>query len=145
MKRIALIFSSALLLVSSFGLAQDDTVINLGQSEAGEHLVDANGQALYLFLPDNQRASTCVDECLEQWQPMELTGGIGVSGGVQISLIGTIELEDGTIQVTYNLWPLYRYVDDSAPGEGETVALGHGLGDAWYLVTVDGDALGLEE
>ncbi len=146
MKRFALILSSALLLLTGMALAQDNTEIKLAESEAGAHLVDVNGQPLYLFLPDEQRTSTCTEECLEQWEPVELVGGIGVDGGVQIALIGTIELEDGTIQVTYNLWPLYRYVGDATADEDGTVTpAGHGLDDAWYLVTVDGDALGLEQ
>lgn len=135
MKRIALLLSS-LLLFAGVGLAQNDTVINLAETEAGLHLVNSEGQPLYLFLADEQRTSTCEGECLEQWQPLELVGGIRMGDGVKVILIGTIELEDGTIQVTYNQWPLYLYTGEDAPASG--------LDDAWYLVTGEGTPLGLE-
>jgi len=141
MRKTAILLSG-LLFLAGFGLAQGDTEINLAQTEAGEHLVNVDGQPLYLFLPDDQRTSTCVGECLDDWQPLELVGGIRMGDGVQVMLIGTIELEDGTIQVTYNQWPLYLYTGDADDGSTQ---LGHALDDAWYLVSGDGTPVGLEE
>ena len=37
--------------------------------------------------------------------------------GVEQSLLGTTRRRDGRLQVTYNGWPLYYYVDDIRPGQ----------------------------
>ena len=137
MRKLASLLAG-LLLVSGLAFAQN-TELALAEGDAGHYLVDVDGQALYLFLPDNQRFSTCNDECLTDWEPVELVGGIAIGEGLSIALVGTIERDDGTIQVTYNLWPLYRYA-----GDDNGAPQAHGLGDSWYLVTGEGNALGLE-
>jgi predicted lipoprotein with Yx(FWY)xxD motif len=42
--------------------------------------------------------------------------------------LGTTTRDDGSIQVTYNSWPLYYYHDDAAPGD----ANGQGIEDIWF-------------
>ncbi|MDH5372750.1 MAG: hypothetical protein OEX97_07385, partial [Acidimicrobiia bacterium] len=42
--------------------------------------------------------------------------------------------------VTYNGWPLYYFANDSAPGDIN----GQGLNDVWYVVSAEGDAIGLD-
>ena len=65
----------------------------------------------------------------------------GMAGdGVDSTLLGTITRDDGTTQVTYNGWPLYRYHEDLAAGDTN----GQGLdeyGGLWYLVSPTGDAV----
>ena len=105
----------------------------------GQALVDSKGRSLYLFTNDiqNSGASSCMDDCLAEWPPL-LTDGDPVAGaGVDAAMLGTITREDGTTQVSYNGWPLYYFVDDTAPGD----ALGQGLGDVWFLVTPAGEAI----
>ena len=48
------------------------------------------------------------------------------------------ERDDGTLQVTYNGWPLYYYLGDMEAG----VATGQGLGDNWYVLDATGTAIG---
>jgi predicted lipoprotein with Yx(FWY)xxD motif len=43
---------------------------------------------------------------------------------------GTINRRDGSVQGTYNGRPLYRFVDDEAPGD----ASGDGVGGLWRAV-----------
>lgn len=104
----------------------------------GTYLVDGDGASLYLFTSDTQgEASTCTGDCSEAWPPLTVDGEIGFGDGVSLDLLGTVEREDGAHQVTYDGWPLYAYADDQEPGDVQ----GHGLGDAWFLIRPDGDAV----
>ena len=53
-------------------------------------------------------------------------------------MLGTVERRDGSLQVTYNGWPLYYFVKDGKPGDtiGQDM---EGFGGEWYLVSPDGD------
>ena len=48
--------------------------------------------------------------------------------GLNASAFNTIIRSDGTKQLTYEGWPLYRYAQDKAPGSIK----GEGIGDVWY-------------
>jgi predicted lipoprotein with Yx(FWY)xxD motif len=61
------------------------------------------------------------------------TAGAGLTG-----TIGTISRPDGTTQVTYNGWPLYRYSKDAKAGD----ATGQGVGGIWYAMTATTAAAG---
>ena len=105
----------------------------------GEALVDGEGRSLYLFTNDTQNSGTsaCEGDCLVNWPPL-LTDGDPVAGeGVDEAMLGTITLPDGTTQVTYNGWPLYYYIDDTAAGD----ANGQGVGGVWFLVTPAGEMI----
>ena len=108
-------------------------------ADFGPILVDGAGMSLYLFTNDTQNsgASTCADDCLAAW-PALLSDGDPVAGeGVDAALLGTITRDDGTTQVTYNGWPLYYYAEDAAAGDTN----GQGVGDVWFLVTPEGEAV----
>src|SRR5690606_17088806 len=124
----------AVLGIAMFGFAQQDAasesvIINLAESsEIGAYLVDQNGMALYLVVPAAQGPSTCYDDCATNWPPVtvESADALPTLGeGLDSSLVGTVERDDGTLQVTYNGWPLYYYLGDMEAG----VATGQGLGD----------------
>lgn len=110
--------------------------LGVAESSDGEHLVDADGNSLYLFVPDEQGASTCYDSCAATWPPLE--GPLEAGAGVDPDMVGTVTRDDGVEQVTYNGWPLYLYAADSAPGDTN----GQGVGGVWYLVDSAGDAIG---
>ena len=107
----------------------------------GTVLVDGQGLTLYLFVPDKQSgSSSCYGECASAWPPLLLPDGVTtpVAGtGIKSALLGTTHRTDGTVQVTYNKWPLYTWVGDSGPGQ----ASGQGLnnsGGLWYVLSPDG-------
>ena len=144
-----LTLSAALLSCSALGLclaaggaaAQDGTPVELRQDPAlGPFLVDSSGMSLYLFEADTAGASTCFDDCMAAWPPL-VTDGPAVAGtGVDQALLGTTERPDGLTQVTYGGWPLYYYVEDTAPGETR----GHDFEDfgaEWYLVSPTGETV----
>jgi predicted lipoprotein with Yx(FWY)xxD motif len=127
-------------LVAIAALAQSADVALAVRTDAalGDHLVDGAGMTLYLFTPDEQGASTCVDACAENWPPLLADGDVAVAEGLDAALVGTVERADGALQVTYGGWPLYTFVNDAAAGD----ANGQGINDVWYVVGTDGTALG---
>lgn len=100
-------------------------------------LVDGDGRALYLFTNDSPGVSTCVDTCLVNWPPLLFTGELSGGMALDSDLLDTIERDDSTVQVTYNGWPLYHYIGDVEAG----ATTGQGVGDVWFLVDVDGNAI----
>jgi len=110
----------------------------------GTVLVNGQGLTLYLFVPDKQSgASTCYGACAQAWPPLQLPTGVTapVAGpGVQSALLGTTTRTDGTVEVTYNKWPLYLYVTDSEPGQATGQAVNN-LGGLWYVMSPDGKAI----
>jgi predicted lipoprotein with Yx(FWY)xxD motif len=113
-------------------------------SGLGTVLVNGQGLTLYMFVPDKQRGrSTCYRTCASGWPPLRLPTGVTVpvaSGRARPSLLGTTTRKDGSLQVTYNRWPLYLWVSDTRPGQ----ATGEGidsLGGYWYALTPRGQVI----
>jgi predicted lipoprotein with Yx(FWY)xxD motif len=50
-------------------------------------------------------------------------------------MLGTVERDDGTTQVTYNDLPLYYFSGDQAAGDLE----GQGLNDVWWVLSPEGE------
>lgn len=135
-----LIASAILLLVLVTAAAQNAanaTVKTTESPEYGVHLTDAEGMNLYLFVRDEEGASTCTGRCAENWPPLLAEGEPVAGEGVDAELLGTTEREDGGTQVTYAGHPLYRYVRDQAPGDDN----GQGLGNSFFLVSAEGEAI----
>jgi predicted lipoprotein with Yx(FWY)xxD motif len=102
-------------------------------------LVDDQGRVLYLFTNDTQNSGTsaCTGDCLAAWPAVVATGSAVAGEGVDESLLGTITRDDGTMQLTYNGWPLYYYASDVAPGD----MTGQGMNNVWYIVSGTGTAI----
>jgi predicted lipoprotein with Yx(FWY)xxD motif len=77
------------------------------------------GFTLYAFSLDKRNKDACqgIPACLTAWPPVTAPNGVAPGPGVKRSLIGTIRLKSGRVQVTYNGRPLYRYAGDTHPGE----------------------------
>lgn len=114
------------------------TLMQTGQS--GPYLADDAGSALYMLEGDTD-GSGCVDTCLEAWPPMLVSDAQPTAGaGLRGELVASIQRPDGTVQITYNNHPLYRYAADR--GAGRTA--GRGVSDQWgqwHLVTPEGEAM----
>jgi predicted lipoprotein with Yx(FWY)xxD motif len=116
--------------------AAGSTTVNLGQDDAlGSFLVDDKGMTLYLFTKDTPNTTVCYDKCATAWPPLLTTGDPVAGEGVDASLLGTTDRTDGTVQVTYNGWPLYYYEKDKAPGD----VVGQDVGGVWYVVSAEGN------
>ncbi|WP_159621669.1 hypothetical protein [Ruania rhizosphaerae] len=105
------------------------------ETDLGTILVDGEGMTLYLFTNDEPGVSNCEGECIENWPALE--GEPEAGDGVDAALLGSIERSDGTVQATYNDWPLYYWVQDSAPGD----TTGQGVNDVWYVVSPEGEMI----
>jgi predicted lipoprotein with Yx(FWY)xxD motif len=116
--------------------------VNLGQNDSlGSFLVDDKGMALYLFTKDTPDTSNCYEKCATAWPPLLTTGDPVAGEGVDASMFGTTTRTDGTVQVTYNGWPLYYYEKDKAPGD----VTGQEVGDVWYVISPAGEMIESEQ
>ena len=108
----------------------------------GTVLVNGQGQTLYMLTSEKGGKITCTaaNGCTQAWPETLLTSGATAKAGsgVQSSLLGTVKDASGTLEVTYNHWPLYTFSGDPAPG----VAKGQGLtsfGGTWYVLNESGN------
>lgn len=61
--------------------------------------------------------------------------------GANGAMLGTIQRSDGATQVTYAGWPLYAFVEDKQPGEGNGTDV-KALGASWYPLHANGQKAG---
>jgi predicted lipoprotein with Yx(FWY)xxD motif len=100
----------------------------------GTVVTDRKGYTLYRWDKDKPSVSNCTGSCATSWPPVIAGTGEIELQGVDRALVGTITRPDGTRQVTLNEWPLYRFANDTAPGE----ANGQGSGGTWFAATPEG-------
>ncbi len=139
MKPGIMLIGAAALLVSTASLAQQGAAtIKVDEKEpVGSYLTDGEGRSVYMFKADSKNKTTCYDACAQAWPPVISQGEPQAGEGVDQQLLGTIERDDGTQQVTYNGWPLYYFIKDQKPGDivGQDFT---GFGAEWYLLTPQG-------
>jgi predicted lipoprotein with Yx(FWY)xxD motif len=114
---------------------ESGVTVDTTESDLGTILTDAEGRTLYVFLSDSEGESTCYDDCAQAWPALETEGDAQAGEGVDASLLGTTERQDGALQVTYNEMPLYYFADDEEPGQTN----GQGIGDVWFVVSPEGE------
>ena len=115
--------------VAALALAQSDTL--------GKFIADGKGMSLYLFTKDTKNTSNCYDKCAAAWPPLLTSDKPTVGDGLDASLVGTTQRKDGTMQVTYNGWPLYYYATDQKAGD----VTGQAVGKVWWVVSGEGWAI----
>jgi predicted lipoprotein with Yx(FWY)xxD motif len=116
-------------------MSSSSAVLVVGQNAAlGSFLVDSKGMTLYLYTKDTPGTSNCYGGCATAWPPLLTNGAPTASDGVTASMLGSTTRTDGSVQVTYNGWPLYYYAPDKAAGD----TTGEGKGTVWYVITPDG-------
>jgi len=108
--------------------------------DLGEFLVGNNDMTLYMFTNDEPNTVNCAGDCLVQWPPLITQGEPVLGEGVDPNLIGTAELPDGQMIVTYNEMPLYYWINDREPGD----TTGQAVGDVWWVVSPEGEIIGMD-
>ena len=137
-------------MVSTYGgpIQTDVLVEAKTHPDLGTILMDRSGRTQYLFTADELKQSNCTEGCALAWPPLltvgEPTAGEGLSAdhlgtitrdqSSVLGAYGTTTLEDGSLQVTYNGWPLYYFANDAGPGE----ANGQDIGNVWFVVSTYG-------
>ncbi|MEV0011790.1 SCO0930 family lipoprotein [Streptomyces sp. NPDC047973] len=103
--------------------------------ELGKVLTDSEGFTLYRFDKDSAEPpkSNCDGDCAKAWPPVPAEDATAAAGtGAEV--IGRVSRADGSQQLTVGGWPVYRYAEDSSPGE----AKGQGVGGTWFAAAPDG-------
>ncbi len=105
----------------------------------GVILVTKNGYTLYFDKSDTASKIACTGGCAAIWPPVVLPKGdhsAKAGKGVAQSSLGVVHRPGGALQVTYAGHPLYRYVQDGAPGQVK----GEGVG-GFFVVKVSAKKL----
>ena len=116
---------------STSGMGTSGTVtLTIKKTAIGDVLADAKGDTLYWFAKDMKGGpSTCTGSCLSAWPAV--TGKPAAAMGVTFAgKLGSVTNANGTVQATYNGYPLYTYAQDMAPGQ----ATGNGVTGAWHVI-----------
>jgi predicted lipoprotein with Yx(FWY)xxD motif len=101
-------------------------------------LTDGQGMTLYLFMPEKESLIACTGDCTNTWRPLLLPAG-AAQPTVDRALPGQLAVvsrPDGTVQATYDEWPLYTFAGDRRPGDTG----GQGVGGQWFAVQSDAPA-----
>ncbi len=121
----------------SSGRAGAGTLVKIRKTGLGRVLADQRGLTLYLFEPDRFGRSVCTGKCATFWPPVLTAGKPRAAAGAQAALLGTTKRAGGKLQVTYQGYPLYRFVKDTKPGS----TAGQGVdafGGEWYVLDAQG-------
>jgi predicted lipoprotein with Yx(FWY)xxD motif len=108
------------------------TVAIANNADLGPTLVGPTGMTVYIFTNDEPGVSNCSGDCLTNWPALTVESAEALVAGVNVhGELGTItRADDGTMQVTYNGWPLYYFAQDAARGD----ATGEGAGERWFTL-----------
>ncbi|MQS08698.1 SCO0930 family lipoprotein [Streptomyces alkaliphilus] len=103
--------------------------------DLGSVVTDSRGFTLYRFEEDtaDPPESTCNDACATAWPPVPADDA-SATEGIDPALLGEVERADGSAQLTLAGRPVYRYQDDTAPGDIN----GHGVNGTWNALAPDG-------
>jgi predicted lipoprotein with Yx(FWY)xxD motif len=123
---------------SGVGARVMTATISLRTTKLGPVLVNAQGHTLYMFMKDTHGKSACYGPCMKAWPPLLTTGKPTAGSGLSAALIGTSKRSDGSMQVTYNKHPLYRYMRDTSSGDTYGEALFQ-VGAKWYALNAHGN------
>ena len=119
---------------TSLGTGTTVTVATGDTEQYATVLTDGGGMTLYVFFEDTEGQSMCYDACADNWPPLLADGDPVAGGDADQALVGTMQRDDGPVQVTYNGHPLYLHGGDGEPGD----VRGFGNGNVWYPVAPDG-------
>lgn len=138
---------AALVLAGTPAWSQQAATLTLeGDDEYDEFIADAEGRALYMFDADTQgqggaaAVSACSGDCARAWPPLIGIGDPKAGEDVPAELVGALQRSDGSMQVTFNGWPLYYFSGDQAPGDTEGQDE-EAFGGSWTLIDAAGEAV----
>jgi len=106
------------------------TTFLIADTSLGKVLTDDKGMTLYTFKNDvaGNGKSACAGGCLVNWPALTVASGAPSKPAGATGDAALITRDDGAMQVTYNGLPLYRFINDKAPGDTK----GDGVGGIWF-------------
>jgi predicted lipoprotein with Yx(FWY)xxD motif len=127
------------LAVPAGAAAKGPATVKVANSSLGKILVNGSGRTVYMFTKDGRNKDHCVTikTCTSVWPPLTTKGKPVARSGAKASLLGTIKLPNGSLQVTYAGHPLYTYSADVMPHETDYVGSPQ-FGGTWYAVSSTG-------
>lgn len=101
-------------------------------------LADSRGLTLYFFMPEKESQIACTGDCSNTWRPLLLPNGTPqpTAEGSLPGQLSVVNRPDGSVQATYDEWPLYTFVGDKRPGD----VGGQGIAGQWFAVASDAPA-----
>jgi predicted lipoprotein with Yx(FWY)xxD motif len=116
---------------STNGMGTTTATLTMKTTKIGKVLTDSKGDTLYVYSKDMRgAASTCTMSCAKEW-PAVKGKAVAAMGVTFAGSLGSVKDMDGTVQATYDGYPLYTYAGDMAPGETS----GNGAGGVWHVIT----------
>lgn len=104
----------------------------------GPIVTDDYGQTIYTYRDDTSDSSACTPSwCTQDWPPLLVKKAPGPINGITGAL-GVLRRPDGTLQLTLDSHPLYRFSGDDRPGD----LRGLGIGEDWYPIAPNGAKVG---
>ncbi len=108
-----------------------------GNDTLGKFLTDGDGNTLYILAKDPKGKSSCYNQCATSWPPVIPDGQPTLKDGVASTLISMTLRTDGSMQLTYNGWPLYHFEKDQKPGDTN----GQAVNNVWWVVSGEGNPI----
>ena len=102
----------------SGGSPTSGVTVSTASSSKGTVLAGPTGLTLYTYAKDSEATSACSGGCATAWPPLTVPAGQAPTAGAGVTgTLATLTRADGTVQVTYNGWPLYYWKGDKAAGD----------------------------
>jgi len=115
---------------TSTGMSKTVT-LKITTTKIGKVLADSKGDTLYWYSKDMKGGpSTWTGGCLSAWPAVAGTPAAAM-GVTFAGKLGSVKDANGTVQATYNGYPLYTYAEDMTPGD----TTGNGAGGVWHVIT----------
>jgi len=114
-----------------------DTTVNVASATVGgkaqQILVDAKGMSVYTLSSDTASSSACTGGCASAWPPL-LSAGAPTAPASAKGKLALVKTANGS-QVSYNGHLLYRFSDDSKPGDVQGEGLKGPQNGMWHVAT----------
>lgn len=107
------------------------TTVKIGDTSIGKVLTDVDGKTLYTYKNDAPGKSNVAGGLAQAWPPLTTTASAPPTVAGATGAFTLLTRDDGQKQVAYKGMPLYRFVNDKAPGD----TTGNNLGGVWSVAT----------
>ncbi len=111
--------------------------LSVASTSLGRVVVDSRGFTVYMLTADSPGKSSCSSDCLSYWPPVAAPASGTPTAPNITAKVDETTTTTGSKMLTVGGWPVYTYVQDTAPG----AVTGQGVtsfGGTWYAIGADG-------